>query len=428
MGKQGPCCHCGITSTPLWRNGPPEKPVLCNACGSRWRTKGTLENYIPLHARTFQPLDTEDSDNFQECKIPLKTKTKKLCKRAHNEGYVERREIFAGYDLCPTDFEDDTSNRSSSGSAISCSESCVQLRSMDGNRISGSVQSNFWDTHIPSKKRSRSGRYSPSPVEKLRRNLVDILREQESSCFTGYSEEALIYEKKHPQFSAEIGLGGILLKPSLSLTGEESEAGSLVMESNISCANNGYVESSCLSLQSQSSEFSVSQESNRLIQETGDAEELKVNVAKQSSLTNNYSGNTLLSNPGFLQNTHSLQMQMNWKAKNLECFTPMNEMTETTSWLSHLNGGGISPPAEENSDLLSIPTSGGPSFDAIEGFKRPNERIVVQNPPSSIRMHTFSIGRTHSILPSREIHIETSDKGIQMTAHPGNDFPVFKTS
>eukprot|EP00897_Mesotaenium_endlicherianum_P009029 jgi/Mesen1/8154/ME000438S07259 len=50
MGKQGPCNHCGIATTPLWRNGPPEKPVLCNACGSRWRTRGTLHNYMPLHA------------------------------------------------------------------------------------------------------------------------------------------------------------------------------------------------------------------------------------------------------------------------------------------------------------------------------------------------------------------------------------------
>lgn len=33
--------------TPLWRNGPQEKPVLCNACGSRWRIRGSLENYIP---------------------------------------------------------------------------------------------------------------------------------------------------------------------------------------------------------------------------------------------------------------------------------------------------------------------------------------------------------------------------------------------
>ncbi|KAL4556082.1 hypothetical protein LXL04_038722 [Taraxacum kok-saghyz] len=50
MGKEGPCCHCGIEHTPLWRNGPPEKPVLCNACGSRWRTRGTLADYIPKHA------------------------------------------------------------------------------------------------------------------------------------------------------------------------------------------------------------------------------------------------------------------------------------------------------------------------------------------------------------------------------------------
>lgn len=40
-------------ATPLWRNGPPEKPVLCNACGSRWRTKGTLSNYMPMHSGGF---------------------------------------------------------------------------------------------------------------------------------------------------------------------------------------------------------------------------------------------------------------------------------------------------------------------------------------------------------------------------------------
>ncbi|KAI3813917.1 hypothetical protein L1987_18652 [Smallanthus sonchifolius] len=36
--------------TPLWRNGPPDKPVLCNACWPRLRTKGSLVNYTPLHA------------------------------------------------------------------------------------------------------------------------------------------------------------------------------------------------------------------------------------------------------------------------------------------------------------------------------------------------------------------------------------------
>jgi len=45
--KQGPCSHCGATSTPLWRKGPPDRPVLCNACGTRWKVKGTLEGYVP---------------------------------------------------------------------------------------------------------------------------------------------------------------------------------------------------------------------------------------------------------------------------------------------------------------------------------------------------------------------------------------------
>ncbi|CAI9294302.1 unnamed protein product [Lactuca saligna] len=64
MVKEGPCYHCGIKETPLWRNGPEEKPVLCNACGSRWRTRKTLDNYIPKHAmKELQGTETdEDSD------------------------------------------------------------------------------------------------------------------------------------------------------------------------------------------------------------------------------------------------------------------------------------------------------------------------------------------------------------------------------
>ncbi|XP_042482094.1 GATA transcription factor 26-like isoform X2 [Macadamia integrifolia] len=398
MGKQGPCCHCGTTSTPLWRNGPPGKPVLCNACGSRWRTKGTLENYTPLHARTFQPLDTEDSSDAQECKVPLRTKKKNLCMKADNVVDMERREKFAGYDPCPTGFEDDTSNRSSSGSAISCSESCVQLGSMGGNEIS--VQFNFLDSYIPSKKRSRTRHHSPSPVEKLRRNLVDILQEQEPSSVAAFSEEVLIFEKEDLSFSAEIGLGGVLLKPSVSFTMEESEASSLVIESNASCLNSRCVES--LSLQSQSSEFSNSQESDRLIQETGDAEELKLNVATQRTLRNEYSRNTLHRNPDFLQNTHSPHKQISWKSQNVESFMPKEEMPEISSCSSRLIGGGMSLPAKINPVLPYLPTSGGPSFDTIEGFKKPKEQILLQNPPSSTTMSAFSIGRFCSILPLTE--------------------------
>lgn len=40
--------------TPLWRNGPEDKPVLCNACGSRYKKRGSLglEDYLP---KNFQP-------------------------------------------------------------------------------------------------------------------------------------------------------------------------------------------------------------------------------------------------------------------------------------------------------------------------------------------------------------------------------------
>jgi len=43
----GPCSHCCVTSTPCWRKGPPEKPILCNACGARYLVKHTLDGYMP---------------------------------------------------------------------------------------------------------------------------------------------------------------------------------------------------------------------------------------------------------------------------------------------------------------------------------------------------------------------------------------------
>ncbi|XP_043697925.1 uncharacterized protein LOC122648767 [Telopea speciosissima] len=296
---------------------------------------------------------------------------------------------------------------------------------MDGNRIADSVQSKFWDFRIPKKKRSMNRGHSLSPVEKLRRDLVDILQQQESSSLTGYSEEVLIFKKEDPWFSAEIGLGAIQLKPSLSFTGEESEASSLIMEKKVSCLNN--VEKSCLSLLSQSSEGSTGQESNRLIQETGDAEELKVNVAKQSAIANKYSGTILLSNPDILQNTNSPHMHINWKPENDKSFTTMNKMTEATSCLSRFIGGGISLHAATNPNLPYIPylpTSGGPNFGTIEGFKRPKERMVGHNTSSSISMPAFSIGRNSSILPLPNFGVETSY--IDVPVYPRNTFPVFR--
>ncbi|KAK9818371.1 hypothetical protein WJX72_011528 [[Myrmecia] bisecta] len=34
--------HCGVADSPQWRRGPPNKPVLCNACGTRFRRTNQL--------------------------------------------------------------------------------------------------------------------------------------------------------------------------------------------------------------------------------------------------------------------------------------------------------------------------------------------------------------------------------------------------
>ncbi|CAI9102354.1 OLC1v1000610C1 [Oldenlandia corymbosa var. corymbosa] len=54
----------------LWRCGPPEKPVLCNACGLRWRTRKTLEDYVPKHVLN-PSLARDDDDNNDDYKEEL---------------------------------------------------------------------------------------------------------------------------------------------------------------------------------------------------------------------------------------------------------------------------------------------------------------------------------------------------------------------
>ena len=46
-GSGGPCDHCERTYSPCWRKGPPEKPLLCNACGAHYLVKKSLDGYRP---------------------------------------------------------------------------------------------------------------------------------------------------------------------------------------------------------------------------------------------------------------------------------------------------------------------------------------------------------------------------------------------
>ncbi|KAL2321523.1 hypothetical protein Fmac_025902 [Flemingia macrophylla] len=241
MGKQGPCHHCGVTSTPLWRNGPPEKPVLCNACGSRWRTKGTLANYTPLHARA-ENVDYEDLKVSRVKNISLnKNKEVKLVKRKQNYDSAASGGFVPDYNQGYRKVVDeDTSNRSSSGSAVSNSESCAQFGGTDASDLTGPAQSVVWDATVPSKKRTCAGRPKPSSVEKLTRDLCTILHEQQS-YFSASSEDDLLFESDTPMVSVEIGHGSILIRhPSSIARDEESEASSLSVDNKQCLMNEAY--------------------------------------------------------------------------------------------------------------------------------------------------------------------------------------------
>ncbi|XP_078163749.1 GATA transcription factor 27-like isoform X2 [Carex rostrata] len=280
MGKQGPCRHCGVTSTPLWRNGPPEKPVLCNACGSRWRTKGSLANYTPLHVREI--IESEDIQPVKPRSVPVpvsKMAQSKHQKEAHRvpkkkpnpkpRTLVESNDSFSGQNFKraseTTDWNSNTRSSSYSGSGVSYSESCAQY---DASDFTGSSQSNMWDPLVPSKKRTGVPRPKPTRVEQLTKDLYTILHETPLSSLSAASEEDLVYpsETLNPMDSTdsiEIGSGSILIlnsnsksqsKSKSKLVEEESEASSVPTDVKGPCVTppnrgerNGAVHLSCMS-------------------------------------------------------------------------------------------------------------------------------------------------------------------------------------
>ncbi|KAL0446384.1 UNVERIFIED_CONTAM: GATA transcription factor 26 [Sesamum latifolium] len=169
---------------------------------------------------------------FQGESISIKNKRGKVLKRKYDNDTTE----FGGG---PSDysqgfrkgFDEDTSNRSSSGSAISNSESCAQYGSADASDLTGPSQPTVWDTMVPSRKRTCVTRPKPSPVEKLTKDLYTIWHEQQSSCLSASSEEELLLESDKPIGSVEFGHGSVLIRhPSSIAREEESEASSLSID------------------------------------------------------------------------------------------------------------------------------------------------------------------------------------------------------
>ncbi|KAL4291116.1 hypothetical protein GQ457_14G006650 [Hibiscus cannabinus] len=185
MGKQGPCFHCGVDHTPLWRNGPPEKPVLCNACGSRYRLGKPLENYTP-----------------RVCNIDAKRKRKHVAESTVTNNDSNSSSGPEGY-------------YASSESSTAHYSNCVTVKQEVPNDHPVENSENSWKNH--SRKRSKVVYNSNlTTVQQLQKDLHSVLRDEFNGTIE--SEDVLIYNLNNKlQFPPiEIGLGAILLNSPVS--------------------------------------------------------------------------------------------------------------------------------------------------------------------------------------------------------------------
>ncbi|PHT42010.1 hypothetical protein CQW23_20864 [Capsicum baccatum] len=114
-----PVVVCG-QETSNWRNGPPEKPVLCNACGLRWRTRQTLDGYIPKHA----------NGEIQKSQLPSEMKP------ARDDQKLEVGVRVSGQDGSSACLEVEMNNVLTIGSAGSASDNCIQMEETNETDVS----------------------------------------------------------------------------------------------------------------------------------------------------------------------------------------------------------------------------------------------------------------------------------------------------
>ncbi|XP_027103264.1 GATA transcription factor 26-like [Coffea arabica] len=195
--------------TPLWRSGPPEKPVLCNACGSRWRTRGTLEDYIPKHA-------IKDPENDHSGKLPSKLNqiSSSSC-HSHEQPPILESNI-AGQELLLPVLGDGTGNGESTPIGATFSDNFTRVQT-----IEEAVEFPLWDgNNVFKRKRSILDQHIMSPTEMLHQQLYYALQDSQAAAGDYCNgEEVLIFERiNHYIPENEIGLGCILLQPPASPT------------------------------------------------------------------------------------------------------------------------------------------------------------------------------------------------------------------
>ncbi|KAL2342167.1 hypothetical protein Fmac_010107 [Flemingia macrophylla] len=180
MAKKGPCLHCGINyieATPLWRNGPSDKPVLCNACGSRYKLKGHLDNYLPK--------------NLQLHPHP---------KNLNDGSHVNVDEDELSNNVPPND--DENSNNSSP----------------DFHRISAR---DFGDK-VPSRKRSMVVYREMTAMEKFQKQLLRLYECQRKPNESASEESLLVNNVTNFIPNDEIGLGAMLIMSESNVASTES--------------------------------------------------------------------------------------------------------------------------------------------------------------------------------------------------------------
>ncbi|KAM3219628.1 GATA transcription factor 26-like [Capsicum annuum] len=210
-----------LTGTPLWRPGPPKKPVLCNACGSRWWTKGTLDDYVPKHGNR----------KTQSNQLPSEMKTHLL---AHEDQKLEVGLEVSGQEDSLASLEEEMNNISSLGSAGLPSDNCMQMEETND-------KDPLWNPEsVPRRKRSKLRQLILSPVERLQRQLNNNLQELNFEDIALDDETVtLIYAQNKYIPPNEIGLGAMLLKSLISpTTTERSMSSSPMEEDNDDCTMN----------------------------------------------------------------------------------------------------------------------------------------------------------------------------------------------
>ncbi|KAL2343147.1 hypothetical protein Fmac_004432 [Flemingia macrophylla] len=147
-----------LPDTPLWRNGPEDKPVLCNACGSRYKKWGTLEDYLP---NNFQ---REYLNNLRNLKI--------------------RNNVLVS-------------------------------RSVAGNEVIllGEKNQPLWSSKIPSRKRSQKVCKIITPMKRFGNQLLKMWKNYGNPKEPSPEEVLLFNNLNNFIPSNEIGIGCALLKP-----------------------------------------------------------------------------------------------------------------------------------------------------------------------------------------------------------------------